>query len=105
MNAVFQRPCLFVPGRTHVRRPPAVDHGDALGPEFFGLDSSVNRRHAATDNDHMAAYRHAGVILRLAQFGDEFHRVAQSAGGRLIDADAVHAAQAHAQKHRVIVLK
>ena len=97
------RPFLLHPGSGQRILAPAIEHGDLVGTQQPGLHGGIHRRHAAADHHHAPAHRHRGFVGRLADVGNEVHRIAQAFGLRLGRPQRIDARQAQAEEHGVML--
>ena len=100
-HAVGLCPLLFGGRGTHGFHAAAVHHVHHLGPQQLGLHSGIHGGHAAANHHHMVADGHGSYIDRLAQFGDEVHRVAHPGQVFARQAQRLHFGQAQAEKHGI----
>ena len=92
------RPVLFGVGGRHGVGSTPVHHVHLLRPQQLALDRRVHRGHAPANDHHPATDRQGVDVGRLAQCGDEVHRVLHPAQVFAGHAKQVGLLQAHAQK-------
>ena len=103
-DAVGLRPVLLFLRRRHGVRSAPVNDVHALGTQQAGLNSGIDRCHAAADHHHAAPDRQCRKIFALAQAGDEVHRVFHARQVFARHAERLGGGQAHAQEHSRVVL-
>ena len=81
-----------------------VNDGDVFRAQKFGLHGSIDRRHAAADDHHIAADGQGGLVTCLAQLSNEINGVADVLHILTRRPQGVHATKTHAQKHGIMGL-
>ena len=102
-DAPGPREVLLVAARLHLGRAAAVDDGDLLGAQKLGLHGDVDGGHAAADDDDAAPDGERARVRRLAQLGDEIHRVEDTVEILALETEAVGPGHAEAEEDGVIV--
>lgn len=94
---------LLASRRAHPLERATIDHGNMLGTEQLGSYCCIHGRHAAVDDDHVAANRNVRLLRCLHETCDKVHGVMHLILYLALKRQRTDASQSYAQKDSAII--